>query len=225
MENRNIVCAIIDTQGFFINKVFYPREVAIVNENLRVCFEIDCEFPRELTIKSFKHFTYQQNVIHGIPVKKVINDISFRVLKFKYFKNFITYVYECLKSPERPFFAVKNQQLSLLLKEYKIPFINLEDEKIGNEICPTLTSFDKVYGQNTHHCLLHFLLKNSTMIPNYRCSLRKASYIWEWLNMKYKSDWLYMNFDLLKDKEIAIKHHICTCVDAESDCDESKPIN
>ena len=190
MELAKKICAVIDMQGFFIEKVFYPRELAIVNDKYKLCFEIDCDIPNDLRIKNFKHFSFQQHQIHNIPIEKVIPDKTLRVFKNSQLKHILFDIYCRIRSEDKYLFAIKNQQLAKLLDVYEIPYINLEKVTIGNEICPTLLNFDKYSKHKKGFCLLHFMLNNSAHGINIRCSLRKSEKIWEWLINKIISDQL-----------------------------------
>src|SRR5882724_2913577 len=141
MEIAKQVCAVVDMQGFFIDKVFYPREFAIVNNEMKLCFEIDCEIQNDLKFKSFRHFSFQQNQIHGIPVEKVLNERTSRVFKISELQTLVYEIYCRFRTEDKSYVAIKNQQLAKLLDEYGIPYLNLERENIGNEICPPLHLF------------------------------------------------------------------------------------
>lgn len=190
LRSENFICAVIDVQGFYIDRKFYPRELAIVNDKLRLCFEIDCEFPPNMNMEYnvLKKFTFQQIHLHGIPMKKVLNDKTSRCFKNKDLKNLVQELYNRVKTEDKFIFATKNQQTSDLLWEYEIPYLDLEKQMVGNEICPTLKDFDKVVGPNNCFCLLHFVLNKPLYNSQFRCALRKSIYIWDWLKYKVESD-------------------------------------
>lgn len=198
MECAKEVCAVFDMQGFYANKIFYPREFAIANDEIKICLEIDSEIPDDIKISSFRHFSFQQHQLHGIPVKKVLDTETLRVLKISQLKEIIFEIYCRIRTDDKPLVAIKNHQMSSILEESCIPYINLESNIIGGEICPPLSMFDKINGSSNYHCLLHYILHKNSFKNGHRCALRKSVYIWKWLKQKIISDSLI--YDLLKEK-------------------------
>ena len=188
LEKAMNICAVMDIQGFSIGKSFYPREVAIVSEDLKVCFEIDSQIPKDLKIKSFRSFSFQKHQIHGIPVENVIKERSSQIINLKDLQNFLLEIYCRIRTEEKTLIAIKNQQLAKILNEYNIPYFDLEKEKIGYEICPPLHRFDSFNFRNDYFCLLHFLLNCNSHHLKTRCSLRKSAYIWSWISNKIQSE-------------------------------------
>ena len=177
MEIENFL-AVFDMQGFFVDNTFYPREFAVVNNDIKICFEIDCSISNDVKLQSFRQFSYQQHNIHGISLERVIKK-NRKVIKIENLKNIIKEIYdEISKENNKNIILIKNQQLAKLLDDYEIPYYNLEYNMIANEGCPTLEMFDKMFGRNNSYCLLHCLLRKSKHV---RCSLRKSANIWNWL--------------------------------------------
>src|SRR6266446_2582388 len=116
MSQVKNICAVFDMQGFYADNTFYPREFAVVNNEFKICFEIDCYIPRDVKIKNFKHFSFQQNNIHGIPLSKVISENTSRVLKLENLKTIIYEIYSRIRTDDKIYVAIKNQQLSKLLE-------------------------------------------------------------------------------------------------------------
>src|SRR5882757_1040597 len=187
MDKANKVCAFIDVQGFMDKHEFYPREIAILNNEFSVCYEIDCDFDEEYIKKHKSWLTYQRDRIHGLPIKRVLDFKTSRILKLSQLKSFIIECYTYLRKVDKYYIAIKNQQLANLLEELKIPTLNLERELIGNEVCPPLYLFDKISTGHTHYCPLHFYCTTNKL----RCALRKSINIWNWLQMKVQSDILF----------------------------------
>jgi hypothetical protein len=186
MSRSDQICAIIDAQGFFVQKVFYPREISIVNDKYQICFEIVSEIDIKTKIVCFKHFSFQQHQLHGIPINKVLNDKTKKVFPISQLKQIIEEIYYRVRTNELNLFGLKNQQLSTLLSEYGIPFYNFETEEVGGELCPPLAVFDKF--KSSIYCLLHANPKCNFDEKIHRCALRKACLIWVWLCRKQVSD-------------------------------------
>jgi hypothetical protein len=199
MERSEQICAVIDIQGFFVDKVFYPRELAIVNDKYQLCLEIDSQITEENKMSNYRHFSFQTNYIHGIPVDKVIDEKTLRIITIDKLKNFICDLYNLIKTDNKFYFGIKNQQLSKLLDEYELPYVNLETESIGYEYCPTLKLFDSVCNNRHAYCLLHSLLHKTQIDEKIRCSLRKCVNIWNWLSFKLNSDQLVKQIFNLED--------------------------
>ena len=188
MSRAKQICAIIDVQGFFVQKKFYPRELSIVNSEYNICFEIVPEVNIDTKLDFFKHFSCQQFQLHGIPIEKVLEDKTKKVFHASHLKKIVEEIYFRVRTEEKKLLGVKNQQVANLLKEFEIPFFNLESEAVGGEICPTLSIFDKF--RFSKYCILHASLKRKFNETVHRCALRKASTIWDWLKCKLDSDLL-----------------------------------
>ena len=188
MSRPKQICAVIDVQGFFVQKKFYPREISIVNNEHKICFEIVPDINVDTKLDYFKYFKFQQHQLHGIPLEKVLDDKTKKVFHASQMKKIVEEIYFRVRTEERKLFGVKNQQVANLLKEFEIPYFNFESEEVGGEICPPLSIFDKF--KSSKYCLLHATLKCKFNENIHRCALRKALLIWDWLNCKVDSDLL-----------------------------------
>ena len=192
MTKAKQVCAVLDIQGYNVGNVFYPRELAFVNNETKLCYELDCEFDDKVIEENKRHFNFIRHKIHGIPIKRMLSYQSSRVLLAKNLKFLLINAYPCLRTVEKKYFAVKNHYLAKILDDVEIPYLNLEKERIGYEVTPPLHLFDKHNIGYSYHCPLHFILSNN---PSYdrtlRCSLRKCSNIWDWLQMKITSNMFF----------------------------------
>lgn len=186
MSRSNQICAIIDVQGFFVQKTFFPREISIVNNEYQICLEIVPEIDSDILTTFTKQFTFQQYQLHGIPVEKVLHGKTKKIYHISQLRRIVEEVYYRVRTEDKNLLGVKNQQVVSLLKEYQIPFFNFEVEEVGGEICPTLNLFDKF--KKSIYCLLHAELKPRLVEVNHRCALRKAHAIWDWLTRKLNSD-------------------------------------
>lgn len=176
----------MDLQGFSIGKEFFPRELALVSDDVKICVEIDSKISKDFKIKNFRSLSFQHHQIHGIPVDRVIKEKCFQVIQSEDFKTFLVQIYYRIRGAEKNLIAIKNQQLAKILTECSIPFFDLEKEKICQEVCPPLHRFDKYNYHNNNFCLLHFLC--SSYNTKVRCSLRKVAYIWDWINDRVKTE-------------------------------------
>ena len=192
MDRSKQICAIIDLQGFSVGNQFFPREIAIVNKDLKLCYELDCDLDTDIIEENKGHLNYQRNHIHGIPIQRVLDFNTSRVFKSSNLEFIIENIYPYVKSIDKIYFAVKNHHLAKILDKINIPYINLEKETIGNEIVPPLHLFDKLNVGFGYHCPLHFALIGRTSYDrSLRCSLRKCLNIWNWLEMKITSNSFY----------------------------------
>jgi len=202
MENWKSVCAVIDMQGFLVDIRFYPRELVILNDTKNLYFNIDSE----LDIKDIKNqklindLTFQKHLIHGIPIKSE-DKWNILTLKADKIRELLPYMYQKIKTQDKVYFACKNQQVSKILKDLKIPFVDLEHTVIGGEICPSLKKFDiQLSNKDLYFCKLHTCLTdaNSPFFRNLRCSSRKCSHIWKWLNNKIIVEKIFEGFNNLE---------------------------
>jgi len=186
MEKERKICAIIDTQGFFVDQVFYPREIAIFNKDIRICVEVYQDRKSFNLDKHRNTLNYQQHRIHGFPIDSILKPQTKKVIKGSKIKEFIEEIYFRVKSEEKYLFGVKNQQLKKLLIEYQIPYFDLETESVGGEFCPALKVFDKFH--HSIFCLVHASIKPVCGDHKLHCALRKAWNIWKWYSIKLNSD-------------------------------------
>ena len=171
-----------------LNKVFYPREVAIVNDKFKLCYEIDCEFSDDFILNNQQKLSFQKHQIHGIPVKKFLSERTAKVFKNSEFGILLNELYMRLCFEDKKYFGVKNQQLSKFFDVLGIPYVNLENLPIGGEFCPTFSTYSEYSGRNFNFCSIHDNLCKSLSNKHLRCALKKSSYIWEWLKNKNISD-------------------------------------
>jgi hypothetical protein len=185
MEELKKVCAVIDMQGYIFNKVFYPRELAICNDNFDISIEIESSFERKsiTTSSLLKSYLYQRNRIHGIPLDSIRGRLGLRVQSSDNIEALINKLYQRVKTFDKTLLACKNQQVAQILSKMEIPHLNLELVEIEGELCPTLKELDMKMGKGlVWFCPLHTCLplgKNDCQ--ELRCSLRKSRYVWVWI--------------------------------------------
>ena len=177
MENK--ICAVIDAQGFQIGQTFFPRELAIIGKNVKLCYEIVSE---SVKFQNRGKLEFQTNAIHGIPINQVLNQNSKCFIKEENLDNFLKFIVSLLTTEKRKYVAVKNQQLCQILTRCSIDFINLEKHLLDFQPCPPLRVFEKIGAKNSVFCPLHLALYSQNFDKDVRCSLKKALFIWEWVN-------------------------------------------
>jgi hypothetical protein len=164
----NNICAIIDAQGFIFNKVFYPRELSIVSNELNVNVEVrtDLYFANMNSSDVKTNHWLIKNVI-GMNLR---SNNPEAVNAYDFLKN----AYESIaKNNPNKYFAMKNQQLESILIQLRIPYINLTD--CG---CPPLSRLYKTFGP-TKFCSFH--TKSINRFKEGRCSLFKSTVLWKWV--------------------------------------------
>jgi hypothetical protein len=164
MEN---LCAILDIQGFYKNKKFVPREIAITSNSLMsMCFEVDPELSPESEC-------FEDRVTNDF-IRNRINGLAFKPRTDKFLSQkdvpaLLRYFYETCKSDNAKYIGIKNTQLAIILKENKIPFIMLDT--------PKLERLDNYYG-GEWVCHYH------EDTEHVKCALRKVNYLKRWINEK-----------------------------------------
>jgi len=204
-EDANKICAIIDAQGYFIDKKFYPREIAVFNDDIQLCVEIPQNMPILTRIKNYKTILFQEYHIHGIPMERVTTkgNTSSECENFSV-KNILYHLYNKVKREGKIYLASKNQQLAVLLKECEILFIDLEQSAIENEPCPSLCAFDKLCGRPKSYCSIHASVYKKHQRT--RCALRKSENIWRWVQSKLQETQFWLGI-----REYCVAKHIYGC--------------
>lgn len=171
------VCAVIDAQGYTIDGVFYPKEVALVSHKMRISVLCDIHLTRDkLTDKDRKTADWVYKTI-GLPLES--KDDYWRFASDgKYTQVFsgidtVLAMYQWIKTDEKKYVAIKNPQLADILLMWDIPFINFPEKsgKMDRHVFQILT-------QNT--CPYH-------KWGQAKCAMSKADALWNiilFTNMK-----------------------------------------
>ena len=168
MENN--ICAVIDAQGFTSNGIFYPRELAIVSDNLNDCVQIDTKLDyASMSQKDKRTNMYLEHYLLGMPLRPYRALLGLKTAEvYSTIENW----YEMVATDKSSILGVKNYQLEEIVKSINIPYFSLFE-------CPKGEKLDNKYGP-IWFCAYHtHLPKNNNKA---RCSRRKATYIWKWLN-------------------------------------------
>ena len=210
------ICAVFDIQGYFVGDVFYPRELAIVNNDHQLCFELESELTaKDKGFHKTNRILYKnEEKIHGIPIANVLNTNSRQVIKFKDVPAFIITIYNKLTTADKPFVGVKNRMLFKILFLMKIPTFDLTTKN-----CPNYLTFEKA-NKCTVLCPLHLkLMENNNNNSVVKCSLKKAFHLWNWLSNNVASIDLFSYFrDRVQVEEIIKKKVVKfrDCADQQS---------
>lgn len=165
---RNQIFCVMDIQGFSVEGKFYPRELSIVNNDLNITWNVDPEL--EVTENNRISIGYHVRDIHGLSVKPDYGPV---MIKSSTLAVVLKILSSILFTEEKPYIAVKNQQLAAILRNEGLQFVNLEK---GNCVPPAISDLEK--DNIPWMCILH-----SNPVPRMkRCALRKSVSIWKWLN-------------------------------------------
>jgi hypothetical protein len=167
MKDLKKICAIIDAQGFW-EKRFVPREIAVVADYFKTCFEVDTKLN-----KNSKTNLFTTKNVHGLTLRPPISRLCIPITDVKFF---LWKLHDKLASTEKPFFGCKNNQFLNLLIEFEIPVIDLNEPDFE---CPSIRDLD-FQQRKIWFCSHHTELP--TERKNFICALRKANNLKNWLN-------------------------------------------
>ena len=156
----NQVCAVVDIQGFSLQDGFRTRELAIWNDDTKVCFDVDPElcmfFLNKTDRRTVKYSTHN---LHGLLHESFEDNAP----KSKDLGKLLEMAYLTLIRPDKKLFGIKNTQLAEILDQYDIPYIELSTLEI-------------VYKREG------FCINHTELCPKrrhkYRCALRKTESLW-----------------------------------------------
>jgi hypothetical protein len=193
LESLKTITAIIDAQGYYINKKFYPVELSVVGEDVFYCYPIDSGLELEkLSSKDKKNALFVTNAIHGLSFCPPGSDVLCKY-KAKDIMSLLTVIYYNLREKhENVVFGCKNVLLARILDRSSFDYVDLCDRK---HFAPTLQQLDKAQQGEPWFCAFHTNLPQSPdQRRNFRCSVRKCSLLWKWLCQRVK--------DLTHQKEV-----------------------
>ena len=170
------VCAVIDAQGFAYGSAndkssFVPIELSVVGNKLADHIVYDTYLESRMTGQQFSTYLHQSRKLHGIKLKTSATPNVCEIQK-KLRADIIS-LYEKHRTGTKTKFAVHNTNLTPILSELGIPFVNLSSPFTS---VPKLCELDDKYG-NEDVCSVHSLQRG-----HYRCSRRKALHYFVWLN-------------------------------------------
>ena len=177
MENLLKVCAVIDAQGFIVNKKFYMREIAVVSHTFKQSCLCDTGLSYAMMYpKDRKVNSYISNNLLGL-------SLGFSKGQDKTFstddgEQIVVMLYEKLKTKRQNYVAVKNQHLIPILEKWGVPFVDLEDFD-----CPKPSLLKLVYDKPTCHFHEREIPDKGKLI----CAEQKVDCLWHWLNDYIKS--------------------------------------
>ena len=172
MENLLKVCAVIDAQGFCVNKKFYMREIALVSHTFKQSCLCDTNLSyRMMSPKDRKVNSYISNNLLGL-------SLGVHIFEDKPFstddgEQKVIMLYEMVKTKRRKYVAIKNQHLLPILEKYNIPYVNLDDYD-----CPKVSLLKLVYDKPTCHFHEREVPDKDKLI----CAEQKVDCLWLWIN-------------------------------------------
>ena len=179
MDKLLQVCAVIDAQGFTVDKVFHPREVSIISDQFKQSRLLNTGLSYKImTAKDRRANNYVSNNLLGLSFGNTNN------YGLNWFiddaNQVISAMYGSAKTENRQYVAIKNHQMITTLEKCSIPYINLED--FG---CPKMDLLKLIY--DTKYCNFH-----DREVPNEDlliCAEQKVVCLWKWINdyIKIKS--------------------------------------
>lgn len=187
MEYTKYVCVVCDMQGFYFSNKFFPKEIAFYNDDLKICFEVDCALPLKLFKKNWITINYQTKRIHGLPVYNILCEKSVKLCKENKLETLIKLIYNQVKTDEKPIIAVKNPQTASILRSYKIPTLDFNNIEIDGLKCPTYKIFEEINSSCNIFCDIHYILYKKFKNKNHICSFKKSYYIWNWIKITNES--------------------------------------
>lgn len=115
------ICAVLDVQGFMINKRFHPVEVCVVSEFDMTNMRLDAGIPwKKLSFKNRCEAIWVSNNHHGIPYNAPTMAYTSNEAK-----NVVRAFYEMASTKTKSLIACKSQLAYQFIKECGLPGINL----------------------------------------------------------------------------------------------------
>jgi hypothetical protein len=170
MEKINEICGVIDAQGFTVNGEFYIREISVVSDFLKqteLC-NTNLKYP-DMSKKDRKNNLYVANNILGLSLGNQKDDLPRGI---EHGNHKVLIMYEKIRTPNRPYVAVKNDQIIEELEKWGIPYMN-----IGDYGCPKIEDLVKVFKPKP----CHFHERSIPDRRKFRCAEQKCQLIWKWI--------------------------------------------
>ena len=120
------ICAIIDAQGFMWKGEFVIRELAMAHIGDNYVRSWDVETPvieEKMVFRDKITNEYIRSHHSGLDFNPPVTEIP---IAYKKIKAFLAFLHKFSKTEENHFFGLKNEQLSSILSELRIPFIQLQ---------------------------------------------------------------------------------------------------
>lgn len=175
----NNVIGVVDALGFHVRNKFYPREFAFVSKRHSICFEVLPDYDFDLEYENYEEIS-KQSCLFGVTLDRMLTDSSLKVITTAQIVPLIFNLYDGLKINNESCIAIKCDYFKNFIGEIDVPLLNLTNQRFAGDLCPPLAAFDQ-FGYN-FFCPLHTRVEN----PNqYRCSLRKARNIFNWIKYQW----------------------------------------
>lgn len=117
------ICGFFDTQGFYYNDQYFPREVALLSKTTCIGLSIDHGLKfSDLSSSDKKQANYNTKYHHGLPFNSKNCGMSVSGMK-KTIRDF----YETYATNDQFLIACKSKEAEAILRSVRIPRINLEN--------------------------------------------------------------------------------------------------
>ena len=169
MTSLSEVCAVIDAQGFTVNKKFHIRELAVSSANYKQCNLCKTGLTyRSMSDKDRRTANYVSNHLLGLSLGYTLFESTY----WQYGESMLVSMYGRVKTEHQPYVAIKNHQLIPLLESLQIPYVKLEDYG-----CPQVGLLKVIYDRK--HC--HFHEREVPDEDKLLCAEAKADSLWRWI--------------------------------------------
>ncbi len=170
------VCAVIDAQGFTVDKVFYPREVAVISHFYKQSSLCNTGLSfKAMSPKERRTNIYIANNLLGLSLGNVIDTPKITSDG----EQMLVIMYNKVKTERKKYVAIKNMHLIPILEKWNIPYINLENHNIYG-----LSFLKMVY----EYPACHFHEREVPDEGKLLCAEQKVSILWAYINdfIKYR---------------------------------------
>ena len=187
-EELNACIGVIDAQGYSIDKTFYPVELAVVGDGFNHSYPLSTELKLDsMSLEDKRNCNFVRNNIHGIPLMPLGAKFLCKYTSLQV-EVLICQIYMMLSDrAENVVLGCRNPQLAAILRGMGAEFVDLSRRGFNT---PTLKDLDKSSGEDPWFCSFH------TRLPccyeedrkEFRCSLRKCVYLWNWIKDQVKAN-------------------------------------
>ena len=157
------VCMVMDLEGFFLNKIFYPREIGYVSltENWINSYRFKLNhLVQKLSEKDWKTVNYCKKYVHGLTLKCLPWEKD--LYQVENLRDLIKNAYCLSKKKNRNIVAYKGGQVEKeILDELEIPCIDLEDFGCSR--------YDELPTSMVRDCGYHIQMNESIHCPIKEC--------------------------------------------------------
>lgn len=115
------ICGFFDTQGFRMNKVYHPKEIACLSDSEIICLKVSVDVDEPDYPFPLADVTYLTQNHHGLELNSP-DDLH---ISREAFGSILKEFHDVVKSPNKNIIAVKSREAEEILNEFNIPTINI----------------------------------------------------------------------------------------------------